>query len=186
MQIRPLARRRLIVLTTAGLTAAAATWAGVAGAARSAPAAPKHVTIATAGGLSFKANRFLNSGLRYARDSYTIRSGGTLTFVHKDKSTDPHTLTAVNKKELPRTLKQIDNCQICSLGNGNQPTQSNPNGVQFVDVGKTGFDERGDSLAIAPFGPASKFSVTVTAPKGTNLYLFCAIHPWMQTVLHVR
>jgi len=45
-------------------------------------------------------------------------------------------------------------------------------------------DVAGDSAFIAP-GQKS-FSFKVTAKKGSRLYFYCAVHPWMQGKLKVR
>jgi plastocyanin len=49
-----------------------------------------------------------------------------------------------------------------------------------LNKGPEGFDEGGDSLALAPKGPHKSGSVVISAPAGTTLYYMCAIHPWMQ------
>jgi hypothetical protein len=68
---------------------------------------------------------------------------------------------------------------------GNFPSAANPAGKPFVDVGKSGLDARGDSIGIAGTKGA-KFTVTVTAKPGQTLYSFCAVHPWMQGIIHVK
>ena len=49
-----------------------------------------------------------------------------------------------------------------------------------LNKGPEGFDEEGDSLALAPKGPHKSGTVVISAPAGTTLYYMCAIHPWMQ------
>lgn len=179
---------RTFLLAVALIAAALASYAGVAAAGSA--AAKSKVTIVTAGGGTMKPNGFLDITLAFLPGTVTVKSGGTLTFMRgpKDKFPDPHTLTIVKKSELPKTALKADLCfqtGPCTLANGNQPSPANPNGNPFVDVGKAGLDERGDSIAIPPVKGA-KFSVKVTAKAGTDLYFMCAIHPWMQGVIHVR
>ena len=45
-------------------------------------------------------------------------------------------------------------------------------------------DVAGDSAFIAPGQKSFKFKVT--ANKGSRLYFYCAIHPWMQGKLTVN
>ena len=49
------------------------------------------------------------TALRWQKDVYQIKSGGTLTIVNKAKD-GPHTFSIVDKKDLPRTTKQINQC----------------------------------------------------------------------------
>jgi hypothetical protein len=104
-------------------------------------------------------------------------------------------LTVIPPSELPRTAVQVFTCSPsappCSLGSGNFPSKAHPHGNAVVDVGKPGLDQPGDSLAIPPAPPAGPpgypgTTVRVTAAPGTTLSFFCAIHPWMQAVLHVK
>jgi hypothetical protein len=52
----------------------------------------------------------------------------------------------------------------------------------LVDVGREGFNRRGDSVLIPPGG---RTSVKITADAGTTLNMICAIHPWMQNKVKV-
>jgi hypothetical protein len=55
---------------------------------------------------------------------------------------------------------------------------------QFVDVsGGSGLDGRLDTLFLPP---GTAISVPVTAPSGTTLSYFCAIHAWMQGSITVN
>jgi hypothetical protein len=47
-----------------------------------------------------------------------------------------------------------------------------------LNKGKPGLDRVGDSVAIEGVKHKS-ISIKVTAPTGTTLYFFCAVHPWM-------
>lgn len=158
-----------------------------AGGAGALPAVSRHVTVLTAGSGTVVINQSFTQTLHYTPANVTVRSGGTLTFEHGsgDKFGDLHTLTIARKSELPHTALQVDTCNACGLAAGNFPSPTNPTGKPFVDVGKPGLDERGDSIGIAPTKGA-KFTVTVTAKPGQTLYFFCAVHPWMQGVIHVK
>ena len=57
-------------------------------------------------------------------------------------------------------------------------------GCVLLDVRMPGLDGPGDSIAIE--GAKHKtISMKVTAPAGTTLYFFCAVHPWMHGKLKV-
>src|SRR4051794_41536248 len=58
-------------------------------------------------------NRYFQDGLRWNKDVYTIKSGGTITVVNNAAAEGPHTFTVVKEKDLPKTLKQMNNCAIC-------------------------------------------------------------------------
>lgn len=139
----------------------------------------------------FKPNRYIQVGMRWARDVTTIASGGTLTIVNKTE--EPHTFSLVKKSQVPRNLAQMDACfrpsGVCgklamahgavdpATGEDRDPT------VPLVNVGKEGFDQPGDSIV---FGPHSKTKVMITAKKGTQLHFLCVPHPWMQARLDVE
>jgi uncharacterized cupredoxin-like copper-binding protein len=99
----------------------------------------------------------------------------------------------VNRKDLPKTVKQINNCQICQTiaqEHGADPNSDAPPTNLFVENG-TGqatapdVDRPGDSAFIAP-DPGASVTLTVTAKKGSTLYFMCAIHPWMQAKVQVK
>ncbi|MBV9363246.1 MAG: hypothetical protein JO039_11020 [Solirubrobacterales bacterium] len=180
-----------------GLALAGAATAATYSSAHGQP--PARATVLVDGNGTFVANRFVRETLHFVHADVTIRSGGKLTFEDGPKLSlpDPHTLTIVNRSELPRAVGQLDVCFAdapgtpCLLGAPNLPSPAHPTGVRFVDVGKPGLDERGDSLGLPPAAtdngiPHGKVTVTVTAKPGTTLYFFCAVHPWMQGVIHVK
>jgi hypothetical protein len=162
-----------------------ATGAGAAVAARSA-AAPKRTQITAVQKVQFKVNRFVKDSLRWNKDVYHVRSGGTLHIVNKAQD-GPHTFSVVAKKDLPRTTKQINQCKICeTIGqeHGADPNSDAPPTHLFVEDGvgqdtPPNVDKPGDSAFVAP-DPGASVDLTVTAKKGTKLFFLCAIHPWMQ------
>jgi hypothetical protein len=180
-------RKILIGVTALCLTASGA---GAAIAASSGPP-PKHAKIDAVQKVQFKINRYVKDALRWQKDTYQVRSGGTLHIVNK--ATDgPHSLSIVNKKDLPRTVKQINQCAICQKigeAHGADPNSDAPPTHLWTEDGvgqdtPSNFDKPGDSVFIDG-KPGSSSDVTVTAKKGTNLYFMCAIHPWMQAKIIV-
>ena len=115
----------------------------------------------------------------------------TLTFVYDGKpSSEPHTMSFVAEKDLPTSAAQINACsngqnKVCNaIVAGHIKNPKLPPGPKndiahwTVDKGQPGLDGPGDSIAIE--GPKHRsISIKVTAPAGTTLYFFCAVHPWM-------
>jgi plastocyanin len=123
------------------------------------------------------------STMHFEPGAVSVKSGGTVTFVNSE-SDEPHTVTVVNRAELPRTQAQVENCAACRLALGHlknpRDPENSPIKTYVLDKGAKGFDTRGDSVFLAPKGPHKRATVTVTAPAGTTLYYLCAVHPWMQ------
>jgi hypothetical protein len=159
---------------------------GAALAANGAP--PKRATIKVSQKLKMKPNRYVQDGLRWNRDVYRVRSGGTLHVVNTVASEGPHTFTVVKKKDLPRTAAQTFKCKICNtLGaaHGAEPESNTPPKFQFLEngVGQStppSVDQPGDSGVTGPGKRGESIDLTVTAKKGTTLYFLCLVHPWMQ------
>src|ERR671935_2192266 len=117
-------KRRLIAGAVTLSFALSAT--GVAVAAKTS-AAPAKTTIKVSQKLKMKPNRWIQDGLRWNKDVYHVRSGGTLHVVNTAASEGPHTFTVVKRKDLPRTAKQVFNCAICErLGMAHGADPSNP------------------------------------------------------------
>lgn len=176
-------RKLLIGATALALTVGGA---GAAVAAKSGPP-PKRATVNAVSKVQFKINRFVKDSLRWQKDTYQVRSGGTLHIVNKAED-GPHTLSIVKKSDLPRTTKQINQCKICEqIGQQfgiTDPNSDAPPPHNWVEDGvaqdtPANFDKPGDSVFIGP-EPGTSADVTVTAKKGTKLFFLCAIHPWMQ------
>jgi plastocyanin len=53
------------------------------------------------------------------------------------------------------------------------------------EQGQAGSRQAGDSVAIEGAKHKS-ISIKVTAPAGTTLYFFCAVHPWMHGKITVK
>lgn len=155
--------------------------------------APKHATINAVTSTKVKINRYIQDGTRWQKDVYAVRSGGQITVVNLAASDGPHTFSVVAKKDLPRTVKQINNCKICQTiaqEHGANPQSNAPPKFLYVENG-TGtntppnVNRPGDSAFIAPTQKA-KVTLKVTAKRGTTLYFMCVVHPWMQAKLIVK
>ena len=148
----------------------------VGGAVSLAFATPPGNTISTVGNESFQANALIQATFRWDPGSVDVSSGHRLTFVYANKGHDPHTISIVNKDQLPATVGQVFNCKVCNeilkIKDGHKRVLG-PDG---------GFNEFGDTIFFPP-GPST--NVKVTAPAGTTLYFMCAIHPWMQGTIYV-
>jgi hypothetical protein len=174
-------QRKLIV----GAVALCLTASG-AGAAVAAKKAPSHATVNAVQKVQFKINRYVKDGLRWQKDVYKVRSGGTLHIVNKADD-GPHTFSIVKRGDRPRTTKQINQCKVCQqIGqqHGADPNSDAPPTHLFVDDGvgqdtPANFDKPGDSLFVGP-QPGASADAKITAAKGTTLFFICAIHPWMQ------
>jgi plastocyanin len=136
--------------------------------------------IKTGGAEMFVPNALIQSTLRFIPGPARVASGGTLTWVHADQTEDPHTMSIVDKSDLPTEVEEVFECSVCqeifeahSAGGGFNPV---------VDVGEPGLDSRLDSLF---FEPGGQVTAEVSAPPGTTLYYLCAIHPWMQGSISV-
>jgi plastocyanin len=184
-------RNRKLIAAAAGL---ALTVAGAAGAAAAGGAAPSKVTVKESYSLKMVANRYIQDGMRFDKDVYTVKSGGTVKFVMSAPQEGPHTLTVVAPKDLPKTAEQAFNgCNVCSKlakAHGAEPNSEQPPKFAFLEngVGKATaplLDRPGDSGIVSP-PPGSSVSFKVGAKKGTTLNFMCIIHPWMQAKLKVQ
>jgi hypothetical protein len=164
---------------------------GVSGVAVAAKhSAPGKATIKVSQKLKMKPNRYIQDGLRWNKDVYHVKSGGTLHIVNTVATEGPHTFSVVKKSQLPRTAGQVNNCRICAkIAQEFGVTDPNdPNAVpqfQYVDNGKgtdtpPNIDGPGDSGLTGPGKRGESIDLKVTAKKGTTLYFLCAIHPWME------
>jgi hypothetical protein len=184
-------KHRKLVAGVAGLCLAVGA-SGAAVAANTA-AVPKTATIKAVSTVKVKVNRYIQDGLRWNKDIYKIKSGGTLTVVNNAADEGPHTLTVVRKKDLPKTAGQVLGCKICkTLGeaHGADPNSDAPPKFQYLENGvgqatPPNLDKPGDSGVTGEGKRGEKISFKVTAKKGSELYLLCLIHPWMQSELQV-
>jgi plastocyanin len=178
-------RAAIHALTTSRVARIAAVAAIALGSvfAFTATSAAQDKTIRTLGTEDVHINSKIFSDLRFSPGHTTLNSGDQLTLSHDDKTDEPHTLTIVNAGELPTDVEAVFGCgepgTVCdevftTVG----PQITDQTKAQFVNVaGGSGLDGRLDTLWL-PAG--TSISVPVTAPSGTTLSYFCAIHPWMQ------
>lgn len=186
---------RIAVVAATSLMLVAGGTSGALAATKSHGAAAAKVTIKERQTLKMKPNRYILDGLRWDKDVYTVKSGGTLHLVNSVITEGPHTFTIVRPQDLPRTAAQVQNCKICNqLGaaHGADPNSEAPPKFQFLEngVGQStppSIDRPGDSALIGPGQKRGEsVDVTVTAKKGTTLHFLCLIHPWMQGTVKVR
>jgi hypothetical protein len=143
--------------------------------------------------LKFKANRYIQDGLRFNKDTYEVNSGGTLRVVNNKASEGPHTVSIVKRRDLPGNIGEVFNCKACNRfyeAHGADPNGEGPPKFNFVENGEgqngpANFDRPGDSGVTGP-RKGSSFEVPVTAPAGTRLWFVCAVHPWMMAKLNVE
>lgn len=181
---------RTIVAGIAGLAVlAAATVADGAGAG-----APSRTTIkAVSTGSSIQPNRHIQDGLRWDKDVYKVKSGGTLKIVNVFAEEGPHTFTVVKRSDLPKP-GPLRGCSICDkLGkaHGADPHSGAPPKFAFLENGvgqdtPPNVDRPGDSGVTGPGKKNESITLKVTAKKGTTLYFMCLIHPWMEAKLLVK
>jgi plastocyanin len=145
-------------------------------------------SIRTMGTEDVHINSKIFSDLRFSPGDNTVKSGESITLVHGDQTTEPHTLTIVNADELPADVESVFACgepgTICDeVFNTVAPQIVDDTKPQFINVsGGAGLDGRLDTI----FLPAGSITVPVTAPSGTTLSFMCVIHPWMQGTIRVN
>ena len=158
---------------------------------------PSDPTIRVFGHGIFVPNALIAETLHFQPGEITLTSGSTLRLVKVEGSPDPHTLTIVERSDLPKTFDQVFSCgssksDVCSAAvHAHFPHNAPP--VVQVDTDSTpGLSAPGDSLLLCPNPNLQQQSCakgavswTVSAPAGSTLYFLCAIHPWMQGVIHV-
>jgi hypothetical protein len=181
--------RRLIAGVSVLALAVGATGAAMA----QGGAAPSKTTIKSRQTLKVKVNRYIQDGLRWDKDTYTVKSGGTLHVVNGDGTEGPHTFTVVAEKDLPKTAAQMVNCKICTtLGkaHGADPNSDAPPKFPFLENGvgqatPPSIDRPGDSGLTGQGKKGEFINLTVSAKKGKELYFMCLLHPWMQGKVRV-
>jgi plastocyanin len=187
--------RRLTVAVAA--TTALGLAAGGVVATAGAGAAAKKNEIRIVGGTVFKAGKFVKLGVHFAPANVTVKSGATVTLKNKGTDPEPHTISFVEKKYLPKSFESAVDAKLMEAHQVDPNNEEAPPGVLVVDNGAavpdggtlevdTGFtpDVAGDSAFIAP--NQKTFSFKVTAKKGSKLFYYCAIHPWMQGKITVN
>jgi hypothetical protein len=185
-------RERKLIAGIAGLAVAAAITVGAVGSAGAAGSAPTSVTVKEKWTVKMVPNRYVQDGMRFNRDVYSVASGGTLTFKMTAPQEGPHTLTIVALKDLPKTAQQVFNCKVCirlAKAHGANPKSNAPPKFQFLENGVGSkippkLDRPGDSAVLFP-KKGSLVAMKVTAKPGTILHFMCLIHPWMQARIKV-
>ena len=175
--------------------------AGIAVAASVALAPAAHAaqknTITIKGGAVFKAGKFLKLDLRFTPADVTVKSGATVKVLNKGDDPEPHTVSFVKKKFLP---KGFDFAALGPLMAAHQVDPNNeeaPPSVLKVDnnapaadqnaplnVDSLGDDKQAGDSEFIP--PKTNITFKVTAKKGSVLPYYCAVHPWMQGKITVR
>ena len=183
---------------TAAAVVAVAALGASAVAVAPASAAKNQITIK--GGTQFKAGKFIKDNQHFQTPAKNkVKAGATVKVVNKTQG-EPHTLTFTTKALVPKSF-DVNQGLMTNLLTAHQVDPNNeeaPPGVFTVDDGQpladgatwevnspfTDTSAAGDSAFIAPGqnGPSFK----VTAAKGSTLYFFCAVHPWMSGKLKVR
>lgn len=165
-----------------GLTAGGATTAG---------AAIKKNEIRIVGGVVVQPGKFVKDNQRFKRANTKVKKGALVTLVNKAKTQDPHTITFVAKRFLPKQFESGIEEQLFAAHGVDPNNEDAPPANLVVDNGQpvaedgtleadTGFTKSvlGDSAFIAP--GQDEFKFRVTADAGSTLFYYCAIHPWMQ------
>lgn len=157
-------------------------------------AGPAKTTIGTKASFKFKANRYIQEGLRWNKDSYEVGSGGTLHVVNSDGGSGPHTFTVLAKKDVPKTAKTLFSCKACAAlakAHGADPESDAPPTFPFLENGvgqatAPDVDRPGDSGITGEGKKGESIDLKVTAKAGSTLYFICLIHPWMQSKVEVK
>ena len=182
-----MSRRKFARVAVPGLALVVATAIAVPAVAQSGDASAR-VKLTTIGGVSFKANEYIQDNMRFNKDSVTVSTGDRL--VINDRTKQPHTLSVVRKGQLPRNVRQIDGCfeggpcgeLFVKHGAVNPETGEEQDPTEpLVNAGKAGFNQPGDSVIIPPRGKA-----TIRISGAKDMRYLCAIHPWMQGTINVR
>ena len=166
---------------------------GAVGAAGAVGAVPSSVVVKEKAGIKVVPNRYIQDQLRWDRDVYTVKSGGTVVFLMNVPQEGPHTITVVAPRDLPTTGDQVNNCKICNTlakAHGADPNSHGPPKFVFLENGvgqkaPPNLNLPGDSAFLPP-KKGSKVTLNVTAPAGSTLTFMCLIHPWMQAKLKVQ
>ncbi|MCW3014182.1 MAG: hypothetical protein JWO02_1274 [Solirubrobacterales bacterium] len=180
--------RKLVVAVAVAVTGVA-----VAASAADSAVAPSKTTIKVTTSVSIKPNRYIQDGLRWDKDVYQVKSGGTLKVVNTAADEGPHTFTVVKQTDLPKS-GAFRGCKICdTLGkaHGADPNSDTPPKFAFLENGvgqdtPPDVDRPGDSGVTGSGKKGESISLKVTAKKGTSLHFVCLIHPWMQAKVLVK
>jgi hypothetical protein len=171
--------------------------AGVSVAAKSKggkhPKPPSTVTVKQKFSQKMVPNRYVKDGLRFDKDVYTVKSGGTVILKMTAVQEGPHTLSVVKKKDLPKNAAEANNCAICgqlAQAHGADPNTQGPPKFTYLEDGvgqntPPNLDKPGDSGIAGP-NKGDTLSFHVTAAPGTTLHFMCIIHAQMQAKIQVK
>jgi plastocyanin len=138
-------------------------------------------TVRTEGDNKLVPNSMVQSTLRFTPGTIRVDSGDEVTWLHDDRTTEPHTITIVNESDLPNVFEEVFACPACAAALAGHFPGGPP--VFELNVGAAGLDTAGDSLLILD---DQSVTATVSAPSGARLAYLCAIHSWMQGEINVR
>jgi hypothetical protein len=193
------------VIGSGGLVAlmAIAAWPALAGGAQAGERSALRASNGCGGTVKvsehevFVVNRYAQEGMRFVPGTVSVVSGCKLTFSFATPGqSDPHSLSIVDRSDLPRTTAQMESCKVCRhiatrlVAHPNQaPGPANPIVHWIVNAGRPGLDAPGDSIGIveargAPRGHRN-VTLSVSAPAGSILSFMCGLHPWMQGTIRV-
>ena len=133
-------------------------------------------SVSTRGAETFEPNALIQATFRFSPDKIVVHHGQQVRWVHRDQAEEPHTVTIVNKDQVPTSADEVFSCKVCRqalkahFATGKLKRKVDPDG-------DGGLDQPGDSLLFFPGQPVSR---QITAPAGSKLFYVCAIHPWMQ------
>jgi plastocyanin len=177
--------------------AATATLGMAAGGVATAGAAAKRNEIQIVGGITVKPGQFVKDDQRFKPLDAAVKSGATVTLRNKAKAPDPHTISFIEKRFLPKQFETPAAGPLMEAHQVDPNSEDAPPGALVIDNGAPlaegatlevdtmGTDKQaGDSAFIAPGQKTFKFKVT--ADKGSKLFYYCAVHPWMQGKITVK
>jgi hypothetical protein len=179
------------------LAATAVAGVALAGLVPAAGAAQRKGEIRIVGGPFFKPGVSVGDNVRFNRRT-TVRSGNTVRIVNRGAvEAGPHTVSLLKRSALPRTLADAEPCfefagvcgPLVAAHQVDPAAPDQPPGVLEYNAGAPGFDTMGDAQTAGDslfMAPGQGGSIRVTAPSGTRLTFFCAVHPWMQGRISVR
>src|SRR4051794_36673320 len=125
-----------LVAGVAGMSVAVAVGGAVA--ANGASSAPENAVIKQKTSLKMKPNRYIQDGLRFTKDNYNVKSGGTVTLRLTVADKAPHPLSVVKKDALPQNGDDVNNCKVCNkLGKAHGfPDGQGPPQFQYLENGE--------------------------------------------------
>ncbi|MEA2353425.1 MAG: hypothetical protein QOH38_2223 [Thermoleophilaceae bacterium] len=184
---------RKLIAGVAGMSLMVA-GAGAAVVANGASNVPTTTVVKQKATLSMKPNRYVKDGMRFNKDVYVVKSGGTLKMRLTQPQEGPHSLSVVKKKDLPTTADEAFNhCKPCNQlaeAHGADPNTEGPPQFQYLEDGQgqnepPNLDKPGDSGITGP-NKGDTITFHVTAKPGTTLHFMCIIHAWMQAKVQVK